>query len=37
VGEEMGMVGSVGVLLCFGVIFWRGRRAAWRTSDDFGR
>jgi cell division protein FtsW len=21
----------------FGVIFWRGLRAAWRTRDDFGR
>ncbi len=37
VGEELGLVGSAGVLLCFGVIFWRGLRAAWRMGDDFGR
>lgn len=37
VGEELGTVGAAGVLLCFGVIFWRGLRAAWRMNDDFGR
>ncbi|HLH17932.1 MAG TPA: putative peptidoglycan glycosyltransferase FtsW [Bryobacteraceae bacterium] len=37
VGEELGLAGSAGVLLCFGVIFWRGLRAAWRMGDDFGR
>jgi len=37
VGEELGLVGSAGVLLCFAVIFWRGLRTAWRMSDDFGR
>jgi cell division protein FtsW len=37
VGEELGLVGSVGVLLCFGVIFWRGLRVAWLMDDDFGR
>jgi cell division protein FtsW len=37
VGEELGLVGSAGVLLCFAVIFWRGLRAAWRMNDDFGR
>ena len=26
-----------GLLLGFGVIFWRGLRAAWRMHDDFGR
>ena len=35
--EELGMIGSVGLLLCFLVIFWRGLRAAWRMYDDFGR
>jgi cell division protein FtsW len=37
VGEELGLVGSAGVLLCFAVIFWRGLRTAWRMDDDFGR
>ncbi len=36
-GEEMGMIGSVGLLLGFSVIFWRGLRATLRISDDFGR
>jgi cell division protein FtsW len=37
VGEELGTVGAGGVLLCFGIIFWRGLRAARRMGDDFGR
>ena len=37
VSEEMGMVGSVGVLLAFVLIFWRGMRAARLMQDDFGR
>ena len=36
-GEELGMVGSIGLLLGFGVIFWRGIRASLRINDDFGR
>ena len=36
-GEELGLVGSVGLLLGFLVIFWRGLRAALRMRDDFGR
>jgi cell division protein FtsW len=36
-GEELGMIGSVGLLLGFGVIFWRGMRATLRVNDDFGR
>ena len=36
-GEELGMIGSVGLLLGFSVIFWRGTRAALRINDDFGR
>ncbi len=37
VGEEMGFLGAVGVLALFGVILWRGLRAATRCSSDFGR
>ncbi len=36
-GEELGLVGSVGLLLGFCVIFWRGIRATLRINDDFGR
>jgi cell division protein FtsW len=35
VGEELGFVGAVGVILCFGVIAWRGFRAARRAPDAF--
>jgi cell division protein FtsW len=37
VGEELGLAGSVGLLLAFGILFWRGLRAAYRMGDDFGR
>ena len=37
VGEETGMLGAAGVLLAFLVVAWRGLRAAFRMSDDFGR
>ena len=37
VGEELGLVGSVGLLVGFRVILWRGLRAALRMRDDFGR
>jgi cell division protein FtsW len=37
VAEELGLAGSVGLLLGFGVIFRRGLRAAFRVHDDFGR
>ncbi len=37
VGEELGLVGAAGLLLCFLVILWRGLRAAFRIRDDFGR
>jgi cell division protein FtsW len=37
VAEELGLAGSVGILIGFGVIFWRGLRAALRMRDDFGR
>jgi cell division protein FtsW len=36
-GEELGMIGTVGLLLGFSIIFWRGLRAALRMGDDFGR
>jgi len=37
VGEETGLIGTVGLLTCFGLIFWRGLRTAMKTNDDFGR
>jgi cell division protein FtsW len=36
-GEEMGVIGSIGLLVGFGLIFWRGLRATLRMRDDFGR
>jgi cell division protein FtsW len=33
----MGLIGAGGLLIGFGIIFWRGLRAAWRMHDDFGR
>lgn len=36
VGEELGLVGTLAVLLAFGVILWRGTRAALNASDRFG-
>jgi cell division protein FtsW len=36
-GEELGLIGSVGLLLGFAVILWRGLRATLRINDDFGR
>jgi cell division protein FtsW len=36
-GEELGMIGSIGLLVGFGLIFWRGLRATLRMRDDFGR
>jgi cell division protein FtsW len=37
VSEELGLFGSVGLLIGFLVIFWRGLRTALRSQDDFGR
>jgi len=37
VGEELGLIGTIGLLLGFAVIFWRGLRATLRMRDDFGR
>ena len=36
-GEELGLVGSVGLLIGFLVIFWRGLRTTVLMHDDFGR
>ena len=36
IGEEMGYVGVAIVLLCFGVLVWRGVRAALGARDVFG-
>ena len=35
VGEELGFIGAVGVVLCFAVVAWRGLRAARRAPDAF--
>jgi cell division protein FtsW len=35
--EELGVIGSLGLLAGFGLIFWRGLRASMRMRDDFGR
>lgn len=37
VGEELGLVGTVGLMVAFLVILWRGLRATMRMNDDFGR
>jgi cell division protein FtsW len=36
IGEELGLLGASGVLICFGVIAWRGLRIAMRAEDAFG-
>jgi cell division protein FtsW len=36
IAEETGIVGASAVLLCFGVIGWRGFRVALRAPDRFG-
>ena len=36
VGEELGLLGTSGVLLCFCVIAWRGLRISMRAEDTFG-
>jgi cell division protein FtsW len=37
ISEEWGLFGSVGVLVAFSLILWRGLRASIRAEDDFGR
>ena len=36
IGEELGLIGATGVLICFCVIAWRGLRIAMRAEDSFG-
>jgi cell division protein FtsW len=36
IAEELGLIGATAVLLCFGVIAWRGLRIALRAADGFG-
>jgi cell division protein FtsW len=35
VGEELGFIGALGVVACFGIVGWRGLRAARRAPDAF--
>lgn len=37
IGEELGFIGTVAVLVLFAVILWRGLRAAANCPDEFGR
>jgi cell division protein FtsW len=37
IGEELGMLGALAVVLAFVVLLWRGLKAAWGAPDDFGR
>jgi cell division protein FtsW len=36
IGEELGLIGTSAILLCFCVIAWRGLRIAMRAEDSFG-
>jgi cell division protein FtsW len=36
IGEELGLVGATGIVICFCVIAWRGLRIAMRAEDSFG-
>jgi cell division protein FtsW len=36
-GEELGFIGTICVLLLFAVVAWRGFATAWRAPDTFGR
>jgi cell division protein FtsW len=35
-GEELGLIGVTGVLICFAVVIWRGLRTAYRAREPFG-
>jgi cell division protein FtsW len=37
IGEELGLLGTLAVVLAFVVLLWRGLRAAWGAPDNFGR
>jgi cell division protein FtsW len=36
IGEELGLLGATGILVCFCLIAWRGMRIALRAEDAFG-
>ncbi len=36
VGEELGLIGTLGVVIAFGLLLWRGTRAAMMAPDRFG-
>jgi cell division protein FtsW len=36
VGEELGLIGTLAVVLAFGLLLWRGARAAVKAADRFG-
>ena len=36
IAEELGLIGATAVVICFGVIAWRGLRVALRAPDTFG-
>jgi cell division protein FtsW len=36
ISEELGLIGATAILVCFGVIAWRGARIALRAEDTFG-
>src|SRR5205814_3870957 len=36
IGEELGLIGASGVLICFCLVTWRGLRIAARAEDSFG-
>ncbi|MSO29407.1 MAG: putative lipid II flippase FtsW [Acidobacteria bacterium] len=36
IGEELGIIGASGILICFCVIAWRGLRISMRAEDPFG-
>ena len=37
VGEELGLIGTLAVLIAFGLLLWRGARAAVKAPDRFGK
>ncbi|MGH9379416.1 MAG: putative lipid II flippase FtsW [Thermoanaerobaculia bacterium] len=37
IGEELGLVGALAVVVLFGLLLWRGMRAGYRAPDLFGR
>ena len=36
IGEELGLIGATAIVICFGIIAWRGLRIAMRAEDAFG-